>query len=286
MTSIKIRLGGVPEHFNYPIHKAVKEGRFSEAGIDLEWVNCPGGTGQMNQALRDETCDACILLTEGIITDILRGNSSRIVSGYVKSPLIWGVHTGVKSSVREYDDIFDQTIAISRTGSGSHLMPTVDALMKGRQLQEEQFVIVNDIDGAIKSLNEGETDIFYWEKFTTKPYVDEGVLRRVGEFITPWPCFMIAATESIIAREPKALDKMLRVIHRSCEEFMQTPDAPVLISDEYGIAHKDAKYWFHVTEWATDSWVSNKMLLSVLFTLKEAGIVEGDAEGRDLVWVR
>jgi hypothetical protein len=165
-------------------------------------------------------------------------------------------------------------------------MPTVDALMKGRQLREDQFVVVNDIDGAIRSLNGGETDVFYWEKFTTKPYVDNKVLRRVGEFIAPWPCFMIAATGDIINREPEALDRMLRIIHRSCEAFMQDADAPRLISEAYGIALKDARYWFHVTEWATDSWVSNKMLLSVLFTLKEAGIVEGEAEGTDLVWVR
>jgi sulfonate transport system substrate-binding protein len=286
MNSVQIRLGGVPEHFNLPIDQAIKEGKFEKAGINLNWINYPGGTGEMSQALRDDNCDICILLTEGIIRDIIQGNPSKIISGYVKSPLIWGVHTGTKNSLNSHDLIFDQKIAISRTGSGSHLMPTVDALMKGEKVHENQFVTVKNIDGAIQSLNNGETDVFYWEKYTTKPYVAKGFLKRIGEFISPWPCFMIAATNNIIASQPDIIDKILKIIHQSCDEFMQNPRAADLVSEKYGITIHDANYWFHTTEWATDSWVSDKMLMSVLFTLKEAGVVDKNAKGDNLVWQR
>lgn len=286
MTRIKIRIGGVPEHFNLPIHLAMEDGKFSDAGIDLSWINYLGGTGEMSQALRNDECDICIVLTEGIIRDIIQGNPSKIISSYVKSPLIWGVHTGIDNSLDSYDKVFDQKIAISRVGSGSHLMPTVDALMKGEKLNEAQFVTVKNIDGAIESLNSGQTDAFYWEKYTTKPYVAKGYLRRIGEFISPWPCFMIAATNKLIEAQPVAIDKILKIIHQSCDEFMQNPNAAQLVSTKYGIGIKDANYWFHATEWATDSWVSNKMLKSVFFTLKEAGVIEGNTKGDNLVWKR
>jgi sulfonate transport system substrate-binding protein len=286
MSYVKIKLGGVPEHFNLPIHLAIENGSFEKNGIDLEWINCPGGTGQMTTALRNGECDICVLLTEGIITDIINGNPSKIVSGYVKSPLIWGVHTGQESNLQSHDEIFNQKIAISRIGSGSHLMPTVDALLKGEKMSQEQFVTVQNIDGALLSLNKGETDVFYWEKYTTKPYVSQGLLRRIGEFISPWPCFMIAATNDIIDSNPIEVDNVLKIIHSSCRSFMENPNAVNLVSEKYNIKPNDAKFWFHGTEWATDSWVSNKMLLSVLFTLKEAGIVGGNSSSDSLVWKR
>ena len=65
-----IRIGGVPEHFNLPIHLAREHGSFEKRGINLEWTTFKGGTGQMTKALRDKEVDACILLTEGIIADI------------------------------------------------------------------------------------------------------------------------------------------------------------------------------------------------------------------------
>jgi len=281
-----IKIGGVPEHFNLPIQLGIQSGAFADANIDLQWVDFPGGTGAMTQALRTGECDVCVLLTEGIITDIINGNPSKIISGYVQSPLTWGIHTATDSKIQSHDEVFEQKIAISRHGSGSHLMPTVDALMKGEKIAKDQFVTVQNIDGALKSLGEKETNIFYWEKYTTKPFVKKGHLRRIGEFLSPWPCFMIAARDEIIDSNPTVLDKMLRIIHEACEAFMENNEAPKLVSKTYDIPLKDAEYWFHSTEWTTNSWVSNKMLNSVLFTLKAAGIVDETASVDGLVWER
>jgi len=286
MTLLKLKVGGVPEHFNLPIHLANESGAFEASGIELNWKDFGDGTGAMAQALRNGDCDICLLLTEGIITDILKGNPSKIISGYVKSPLTWGIHTYDKEGVPKKDKIFEEKIAISRKGSGSHLMPIVDALLKGQSIEDDQFVIIKDINGALQSLDKKETSIFYWEKYTTKPYVSKGKLRRIGEFISPWPCFMIAAREEIIEKHPEELDKFLRVIHKSCEQFMKNPDAPRLVSERYGLKLKDAEYWFHSTEWTTDSWVSDKTLTSVVFALKEAGIIESDNNLNQLVWKR
>ncbi|HHG84545.1 MAG TPA: uracil-DNA glycosylase, partial [Bacteroidetes bacterium] len=221
MQNQKIRIGGVPEHFNLPIHLAIERGEFASRGVEIEWTTFKGGTGQMTRALRNGEIDACILLTEGIIADIVKGNPSKIISQYVTTPLTWGIHTGIDNSLQHYKDIFTRKYAISRFGSGSHLMAIVDANSKGHSLQQHQFEVIRNLDGALAALKAQESDVFYWEKFTTKPYVDQGLLRRVGEYKTPWPCFVVAASDKILQEQPENIIRMLRTIHDSCDQFMQ-----------------------------------------------------------------
>ena len=286
MKSTTIRLGGVPEHFNLPVHLAHEKGAFTARGVNLEWTTFKGGTGQMTKALRNDEVDACILLTEGIITDIANGNPSLIISEYVTSPLIWGIHTGSQNSLCHHSDIYDQRYAISRFGSGSHLMAIVDANSQGKEIATEQFNIIKNLDGALASLTKLETDVFYWEKYTTKPYVDAGKLRKVGEYLTPWPCFMIAATKKAIAEKPDTLIRMLRTIHDSCDYFMQSDDNIALVAKRYGILPNDAAHWYHKTSWAIHGWVSNKILKNVIYHLKTADILKAGQENTELVWKR
>lgn len=240
----------------------------------------------MTKALREKEVDACILLTEGIISDIIRGNPSKLISIYVKTPLIWGIHSGANNPLNSYEDIFSGTYGISRFGSGSHLMAIVDANSKGHKLTEKQFSIIKNLDGALDSLSKLETDVFYWEKYTTKPYVDSGQLKRVGEYLTPWPCFVIAATEDILEREPENIIRMLRVIHDSCDKFMQDAQAISLVSKRYEQKIQDVERWFHATEWAIHGWISDKMLKSVIYNLTLANIIPEGSEVPDLVWKR
>lgn len=286
MENITIRLGGVPEHFNLPIHLAKEEGRFEKRGVDLQWTTFKGGTGQMTKALRDNEVDACVLLTEGIIKDIIKGNPAKIISVYVSTPLIWGVHTGAKNPLDNYANIFDKNYAISRFGSGSHLMAIVDANSKGYQIMEDQFKIIKNLDGALEGLTSQTADVFYWEKYTTKPYVDKGILKRLGEYLTPWPCFVIAAREDILERHPEAIIRMLRTIHDRVDDFMQDDNACQLVSERYDQKLIDVERWFNSTEWAIHGWVSNKMIKSVIYHLKLAGIVPGSEEIPPLIWER
>jgi sulfonate transport system substrate-binding protein len=286
MNEVTIRLGGVPEHFNLPIHLAVEGKQFESRGVKIEWTTFNGGTGEMTQALRNGDIDACVLLTEGIITDIINGNPSKIVSEYVKTPLTWGVHTSVDNPLENYQRIYDKKYAISRFGSGSHLMAIVDANNHGFDLKKEQFEVIKNLDGALDSLKKLESDVFYWEKYTTKPYVDKGLLKRIGEYKTPWPCFVIAATNDIIEREPDNLTRMLRTIHDQCDRFMHDDNAPKMVSERYAQRLNDAERWYHNTEWAIHGWVGDKMMKSVIYHLKAAEIVKEDAVIRELIWKR
>lgn len=92
----KIRIGGVPEHFNLPWHLAIEDGMFASQGIELEWIDFPEGTGAMNKALRDKEIDLAVILTGGIIKDIAAGNPSKILQLFVSSPLQWGCTCGGK----------------------------------------------------------------------------------------------------------------------------------------------------------------------------------------------
>ena len=286
MSLKKLRIGGVPEHFNLPIHLAVEREEFEERGIAIEWTTFKGGTGQMTKALREDKVDACILLTEGIITDILNGNPSKIISNYVNTALTWGIHTGADNPLSAYSDIFSKQYGISRFGSGSHLMAIVNADSEGHQLKEEQFTIIKNLDGAIDSLAKQETDVFYWEKFTTKPYVDSGQLRRVGEYVTPWPCFVVAATDKVIAERPDDLIRMLRTIHDSSDMFMQDANSINLVSERYNQKLPDVKRWFNSTEWAIHGWVSDRMINSVTYHLELAGIIEEYKGDKEIIWKR
>ena len=286
MKNVKIRIGGVPEHFNLPIHLAKEKGQFESRGVEIEWTTFKGGTGQMTRALRNKEVDACILLTEGIITDIIKGNPSKIISQYITTPLIWGIHTGAKNQLNHYRNIFSGNYAISRFGSGSHLMAIVDANSKGNVIKKEQFKVIGNLEGALKSLTNLETDVFYWEKYTTKAYVDSGQLKRVGEYITPWPCFVIAATDDILQSEPESIIRMLRTIHDSCDHFMQDENAIQLVSDRMHLKLEDVERWYHSTEWAIHGWVSDKMIKSIIYHLKMAEIIGKEEDIPELIWRR
>ena len=270
----KIRVGGVPEHFNLPWHLAMENGLFEKEGIEVEWTVFKGGTGQMTKALRNNEIDVCILLTEGIISDIVKGNPSKLIGKYLNTPLIWGVYTGINNPVNYYGEIYEKKYAISRFGSGSHLMPIVDANAKKITLEESQFEIIKNLEGALESLSNNETDAFYWEKYTTKPYVDNGTLKHLGDYVTPWPCFMIAATNAILETESEAIDKLLKVIYFTSKQFMTSPTSIQEVSERYNQKLEDVESWFHATEWSINNQISDKLLENVLHTLHFAGIIE------------
>jgi sulfonate transport system substrate-binding protein len=281
---MKIRIGGVPEHFNLPIHLAIEQNHFEKADIEIEWITYKGGTGQMTKALREHEVDVCIILTEGIVADIINGNPSKIISEYVTSPLIWGIHTSVSNKISTEAEIFNKKYAISRLGSGSHLMAIVHALQHSKTLREEQFEIVMNLDNALTSLSSLESDIFYWEKFTTQPYVDKGILKRISEYPTPWSCFVLAATDEILQKAPSTIHDLLKIIHFSCSNFMTNPQSVHTVSTRYQLKEEDAVEWFNHTTWSTGNHIDNQMINQVICHLETANIIKKKSEMPLLTW--
>jgi ABC-type nitrate/sulfonate/bicarbonate transport system substrate-binding protein len=248
MKSLKI--AGVPEHFNLPWHLCIENEEFEEAGIDLQWTDVPEGTGKLCQMLRDGDTDIAVILTEGIVKDIVAGNDSKIVQVYVKSPLIWGIHVGANSDYKKLADLKDGKVAISRYGSGSHLMAYVNAQNQGWDTKSLQFEIVNTLDGAVEALTNGTADYFMWERFMTKPIVDKGIFRRVADCPTPWPSFVIAVRNEVLKSDPDAIGTVLDIINQTTEEFKEIPSIDRTLSERFGQKVEDIGEWLDLTEWS------------------------------------
>lgn len=119
-----------------------------------------------------------MLLTEGIIADLHKGNPSKILGTFVSTPLTWGVHVAAGSTYADVSELRDARYAVSRMGSGSHLMACVDAHNRGWDPSAVRLEVVGDLQGARKALGRGDADVFMWEKFTTKHLVDSGEWRE------------------------------------------------------------------------------------------------------------
>lgn len=267
-------IGGVPEHFNLPWYLALRDKDFQKENINLRWKDFPGGTGQMAAALREGEIDMAVILTEGIIRDIINGNPSKIVQVFVKSPLLWGIHVAANSNYETVSDLKGTEAAISRFGSGSHLMAFVNAENLSWDLKKDlHFKIIKDLEGALENLPKGEGDYFMWEKFMTKPYVDNGTFRLVGESPTPWPSFVIAIRNEVLENEADGIKNILKVINAVTKNFKSLAGIDEMIAHRYGQKIEDVREWLSLTEWS-DRQLTRKELALVQEKLEELHLIK------------
>lgn len=259
---MQVNIGGVPEHFNFPFHHAIIAKAKSDLGITLQWQDYPGGTGAMCADLESNTLDIAIVLTEGIIAAISKGNPSKIVQWFVESPLVWGIHVNSNSSIFNEVDFANKKYAISRLGSGSHLMAYVDANNRGLQLKETDFVVVGNLNGAVQALEQYEADLFMWEKFTTKPLVDNGAFRRVAECPTPWPCFAIAVSTIALENHPDVIANLIALVTQVNSEMKAIENLNELIAEKYGLKVEDVTSWLSSVQWKSDNTQVDPLIIS------------------------
>lgn len=245
----KIRVGGVPEHFNYPWHIAIEEKLFQKEGITVEWKDFYGGTGELSEALKNNDIDIAIMLTEGIVKEIIEGSNFKILQNYIASPLIWGIHVAADSNYKTISDLENTKAAISRYGSGSHLLAYVNAKNQGWDTQNLDFEVINDLAGAIEALPNNDAQYFMWEHFTTKPLVDNGTFRRVGDCPSPWPCFVIATTENYYQDNQNSIKKILSVLNIITKDFKKIENLAEILANKYQQKEKDIELWLEKTEW-------------------------------------
>ncbi len=268
----KIVVSGVPEHFNLPWKQAIAAGDFGRRGIDLQWQDVPEGTGKLCELLRSGQTDMAVILTEGIVRDIVLGNPSKIVQVYVQSPLLWGIHVAADAPFMADTDLRGKKAAVSRLGSGSHLMAYVHAASLGWPAAELSFEIVNTIDGAVTALQQKSADYFMWEQFMTQPLVDEGIFRRTGVCPTPWPSFVIAARNEFTA-ESRVWETVCEVVNAKAKMFKESSETPDLIAQTFGQKPGDAASWLSVTHWSGEP-ISEAVLNNVQNQLSRLGLID------------
>jgi sulfonate transport system substrate-binding protein len=267
-------VGGVPEHFNYPWYLTLKNKEYTQENINLRWQDFPGGTGEMCTSLRSGEVDIAIVLTEGIIKDIAEGNPSKIVQTFVKSPLIWGIHVGAKSEFKSIKDLEHAVIAISRFGSGSHLMAIVNAYNQGWNVTTLKFKVVDNLQGGIDALTNGAADYFMWERFTTKPLVDNGTFRRIGNCPTPWPCFVIAVRNEVLAKHPKEVKKILAIINHQTKDFKNIKNIDKILAKRYEQKLEDIQKWLKITAWNEGKPITKNLITRIQNKMIRFNVIE------------
>jgi sulfonate transport system substrate-binding protein len=278
-----LTIGGVPEHFNYPWYLTLKNKEYSKKNINVRWKDFPGGTGAMCKALRSGEIDIAIVLTEGIIKDIAAGNPSKIVQTFVKSPLIWGIHVHANSSFQKIEELEHATIAISRFGSGSHLMAIVNAYNKGWDVEKLQFKIVNHLEGGIAALESGEADYFMWEHFTTKPLVDQGVFRRIDDCPTPWPCFVIAVRNEILEHHNNEIQEVLQIINAKTKNFKNIEHIDQILAHRYEQQLPDIQKWLSLTQWNSGKPISKNLITRIQNKMIQFNVVKKKKNSGDFI---
>ena len=280
----KLVVGGVPEHFNLPWHLCLESNQFSDVGLELEYVDIPGGTGAMTNGLEEKQLDIAVVLAEGGIASVLKGNPCSVVKTYIESPLIWGIHVAAESKIDSIDQIHGKRYAISRFGSGSHLMAIVDAAERGWETDNLKFEKIGNLDGARKALADGDADIFFWERFTTAPFVDSGEFRRVGERRTLWPAFVILVRDEVLEQRASDIKKVLEIVNDLADSLMSSPEACELISQRYKLKLDQVEQWFAQTQWNTNFDQPTEAIATVTSYLQKLDIVTSEqALSRD-VW--
>jgi ABC-type nitrate/sulfonate/bicarbonate transport system substrate-binding protein len=281
MTNLKV--GGVPEHFNYPWYLTLKNKEYHKHNINLRWQDYPGGTGEMCKALRDGSVDIAIVLTEGIIKDIAAGNPSKIVQTFVKSPLVWGIHVSATSKFKTIDDLEHATIAISRYGSGSHLMAIVNAHNQGWDISKLKFKVIKNLEGGIKALTSGEADYFMWEHFTTKPLVDDGTFRRIDDCPTPWPCFVIAVRDEVLENNFEEVQHVLNTINNKTKNFKSIPEIDKILAKRYQQKLEDIQKWLKITSWNTGKPITKNLITRIQNKMVTFNVIEKKKNSSDFI---
>jgi sulfonate transport system substrate-binding protein len=275
----RFKIGGVPEHFNLPWRNAIEEGAFQSLGVELHWSDMTGGTGQMIKGLQAGSIDIAVLLTEGITRAILQGLDAKIINVYVASPLCWGLHVPVDGSIKELDDLNGKTFAISREGSGSHLMAFVKAQQENWNLDTLTFNVVGDVYGGIWALNNGEAQGFLWEKYTTSPFVDQGKCRLIDEVYTPWPCFVIAVRKELLHSDEALLREMVSIVQKEAYRLKHQSNSAEQFAWRYALPTEQVEQWLAQTEWNYGNDVVHQDFENVVSELLDLGLLsENQAE--------
>jgi ABC-type nitrate/sulfonate/bicarbonate transport system substrate-binding protein len=175
--------------------------------------------------------------------------NAKIIQIYVVSPLHWGIHVPFKSDFKTVDELKNQTFAISREGSGSHLMTYVKASQEGWDTNALKFNVVGDIYGGLWALEHNEAQAFLWEKYTTFPYTEQGKCRYIDEVVTPWPCFVIAVRDEVLNENRALLKEMCRVVNEKALEVKKSENTVEVISWRYNLRLGQVENWLIETDW-------------------------------------
>jgi cyclopropane fatty-acyl-phospholipid synthase-like methyltransferase len=114
-----------------------------------------------------------------------------------------------------------------------------------------------------------------WEYFMQKPFYDKGEIRRIGQIITPWPCFLIASTRNFISKNLKSIEKLFLALKKSCQIFENNSTNSIeRISLKFHLNKDDAKAWFDKVNINPTNNISESTIETTIDALITANIIK------------
>lgn len=279
-------IGGVPEHFNLPWYDCVEHDAWRDIDVQLQWRDCPGGTGQMCQWLTQGQLDLAVILTEGAVAQIAYEHAPfSIVGTYVPTPLQWGVHVHAKSAFMHIDDLRARRFGISRYGSGSHIMALVlDMQRDWLEGEQPQLIPVGNFQGAKRAFDEDRIDGFLWERWMTKPMVDSGEWRCIDLVVGAWPAFVIVARNELCTSHSAQIRGIIQNVHKQCVVRRRKPiELLEQLHSRFALPKQDLRDWLAEMVWQPISSVSSSALHEVAKALMRCDILESMPHPESLI---
>jgi hypothetical protein len=154
------------------------------------------------------------------------------------------------------------------------LMALVLAGREGWDPSSLTFHTVGNMYGAKNAMDAGDEGIFLWEKYTTAPMVKNGTMKLIGEVPSPWPCFVLVATEKALKEFGTLIYELRDRVYQISERLMQEADTIDALASSYELDKNDITHWRAQTKWCTTASVSRAELDRAMDTMQELGILK------------
>lgn len=256
----------------------------------------------MVSALQAGQIDVAVGLTEGWIAGLCKALSAQknagyqLVGTYVESPLRWAISTGSgRDDLKSVQDLKGKKVGVSRIGSGSYVMSYVLAqeqkwLKQGADAGQTPFPVevLNTFANLRDGVNHKTADFFMWEYFTSKRYYDNGEIKHIGDVYSPWPSWMIVASNSLLYPDGRhqdakpltdELQDVLQKINLGIKHFEENQEEAVqYISTKLDYSEEDALEWLKTVVFASGpngvNGVGHSVIREALQILGQAGVVD------------
>jgi hypothetical protein len=162
-------------------------------------------------------------------------------------------------------------------------MAFVLAQRENWKTQDLEFKIVGNLPGALEHMNPAHPEIFLWEKFTTKPWVDSGEMKRIGEVPSPWACFVVVTSNAALKEFGEVIFQLRDLVYSEALKLKSSKSTISEISQAYELNEKDLEFWFAETNWATKPVISRKELNISMEKMVQLGILKSIQKPEDFL---
>ena len=205
----------------------------------------------MAAALRSGELDAAMLLTEGAVAGVASGGGFGIASLYTESPLLWGIHVPAALGLHAVDDLEGARYAISRRGSGSHLMAFVHARARGWPTDDLDVRERRQSRRGRRGVRERRGRRVLLGKIHDEAARRRGAVSARGRVRAPWPAFVVCVADAVGAEQRAGAREAAGrrfSSRRTCSPRARTPRR--FIGARYSLEPSDVAEWLRATRWA------------------------------------